>query len=430
MHASGGWAVVFLTTALTIALSSAAQAPSSVGHAPGVDLSDAGQPEAEAPFSDRLTGDWGGFRTRLAERGFTIDLESTHYYQGLLSGSGSQSFDYGGRIDALLSLDTGRFGLWEGGALRTHTEYRYGDLNARLGGALLATDAGLVFPTGDDDEWVLSSIHFEQRFGDRLSLLLGRINAVDLIAADPFFGGAGRSRFMNLALAAPPSGVTPAVFVGGVLTLRTAPLAWTLMVYDPVDRTHDYWPKHLFDDVGVSLTASYTGKLAGRTTRVAVTGTYSTKDGVNLEELLLPSDLQTGDRDYSWFLGVQFSHFLRESVERPGDGWGLFLKLGTSDGNPNPFEGTVLGGVGGKGLFASRPEDAFGLGYFYVNFSDDLQRSLRPLVAFNDEQGIEAFYKFVVTDWLLVTADLQYVEPAQGDKDDALVGGLRATIRF
>jgi porin len=84
---------------------------------------------AESPFSDCLTGDWGGVRTGLNERGVTVDVESTHYYQGPLSGSGSDDFEYAGRLDALVNFDTGKLGLWEGGVLRTHTEYRYGDLS-------------------------------------------------------------------------------------------------------------------------------------------------------------------------------------------------------------------------------------------------------------------------------------------------------------
>ena len=76
------------------------------------------------------------------------------------------------------------------------------------------------------------------------------------------------------------------------------------------------------------------------------------------------------------------------------------------------------------------PNDAFGLGYFYVNFSDALQSTLNPLLTFNDEQGVEAFYNCAVIEWLQVSADLEYVNPALGDTDNAFVGALRARIRF
>jgi porin len=219
--------------------------------------------------------------------------------------------------------------------------------------------------------------------------------------------------------------------MGAVVTLRTSPIAWTLMVFDPDNRTNDYWPDDFFGNgVDVSLSANYAGEMFGHMSSVTVTGTYTTKDGANLGELLLPPDLQTGRQDHSWYISVQFGHYLHESPGQQGVGWGVFLKTAASDGNPNPFQASIMGGVGGKGLFATRPNDTFGVGYFYVDFSDDLQSSLNPLVTFQDEQGVEAFYSYLATEWLHVAADLQYVDPALGDANDALVAGLRATIRF
>lgn len=146
----------------------------------------AGAAQAQTPFDDRLSGDWGGVRSNLADHGVTFELESASYYQGLLSGSGDDDFEYAGRLDALLDFDIGKLGLWEGGLLRTHTEYRYGDLNSNLGGTLLATNSGLILPTGKHEEVVVTSIHLAQRFGDRINVLLGRINALDLLAAIHF----------------------------------------------------------------------------------------------------------------------------------------------------------------------------------------------------------------------------------------------------
>jgi len=200
-----------------------------------------------------------------------------------------------------VDFDTRKLGLWEGGVLRTHTEYRYGDLNPNLGGTLLATNSALILPTGKHEEVVVTSIHLAQRFGDRINILFGRINALDLLAADPFFGGGGRSRFLNLAFSAPPSGITPAVIMGAAVMLRTPPVAWTFMVFDPDDRTNDYWPDDfLGNGVDVSLSAAYAGEIFGHMSSVTVTGTYTTKDGANLGELRYPSrrvpDPHTEDR--------------------------------------------------------------------------------------------------------------------------------------
>ncbi|MCU0535523.1 MAG: carbohydrate porin [Hydrococcus sp. Prado102] len=87
-------------------------------------------------------------------------------------------------------------------------------------------------------------------------------------------------------------------------------------------------------------------------------------------------------------------------------------------------------GLGGKGLISGREQDSFGLGFYYYNFSDDLKNAVNPLVDFGDEYGIEVYYSYAITPWFHLTADLQYIDPANEDSDDALVLGLRSRIRF
>lgn len=368
-------------------------------------------------------------RTALSREGVSFELTASNYFQGLLDGDGDATFAGAGRLDASLNLDTERLGWWNGGLIRTHTEYRYGELRHTLGGAVLPTNLGARLPP-EKDEVVITSLHLSQRIGERANLLVGKINALDLLASEPFFGGAGYLRFQHLAFAAPPSGVQPAVFFGGLLSLRTAPLAWTVMMFDPNDRSGDYLPDDLFHDgVNVAVTAAHGMKLAGRVSSFAITGIYSTRNGANLDELLLPAELRTGDKTGSWHVGMQFSHVLRESPHAAA-GWGVFLKAGVSDGNPNPYQTFITGGVAGTGLWRSRPADRFGVGYFYYDLSDSLQSTLDPRVELHDEQGVEVYYTFVVAAWLNLTLDLQFIDPALRRADDAVIGGLRAQLRF
>jgi len=221
---------------------------------------------AAKPYSDRLTGDWGGLRTQLAEHSLSLDLDSTQFYQGLLSGDGNDDWDFAGRVDAFFNVDTEKLGLWQGGGIRTHTEYRYGSLPGFRGGALWPVNTGATLPLGGGDQIVASSIYLTQSIGKNVNLVLGKINAVDLLASDPFFGGWGIHRFQNIAFVAPPSGVVPPTIMGAIASIKTAPITWTLMAFDPNDRTNDYWPDDLFDDgINLSLGATYVGKLAGRT---------------------------------------------------------------------------------------------------------------------------------------------------------------------
>lgn len=392
-------------------------------------LSPAGS--AGQAFEDKLTGDWSGLRTQLADQGVDLNLDFTQYYQGLLSGTGSKSFEYGGRFDAQVDFDLGKLGLLDGAALHTLTEYRYGALDPFLGGVLVATNAGLVLPANAHRELVVSSLYIAQKLGETVNLMVGKINTDEFEDTNPFFGGYGRDRFLNAAFAASPSGVMPSVIMGAVISVDWRPVAWTFMVFDPDDRTRDYAPTgFVHDGVTFSVSGSSSAVIADHTGSLTVSATYSTKEDVELEDLLLPPELRTGRRERSWYTSVELAYFLHENPERPMERWGLFLTLGATDGDPNPYQATLFLGVGGQGLLGSRPNDRFGLGYFFIKFSDTLQSTLTPFVSLKNEDGVEAYYDYAVVGWLRVAADLQYVKPALGDARAALVAGWRVGVSF
>lgn len=386
---------------------------------------------SQSPYADTLTGDWGGLRYRLAELGIRLDLSYTEYFDGLFSDGKNEDWEFGGRADALLHLDTGKLGLWEGGGFHVHGESRFGDATAFRGGALWPVNTGLVLPVGGTERLVASSLYLSQRLGDDGMLMLGKINAVDLLAGDPFFGGWGRDRFQNIAFVAPPSGVVPPTIIGVVLSYNRDPLSFTFMALDPDDRTNDYWPDDLFEKgVNLSLGATWSGLIAGRASSLGVTGTYSTKDGADLGQLLLPAELKTIEKDGSYNVSLGFSHLLVESSSQPGKGFGVYGKAALADGNPNPIQSSLVGGFAGHGVIPGRPRDSFGVGYFFYNFSDDLEDGVSSVADFGDEQGLEVFYNLAVTPWFRLTADVQLVEPARGANDTAVYGGLRASIAF
>jgi porin len=385
-------------------------------------------PPGESPWSrPYLTGDWRGARTALADRGVTFDLQYTSTYQGLISSNGDAG--YGGKFDAFIDLDSGKLGLWQGGELQTHIEYRHGNAKSNLGNTLFATNTAQLWPVDEPEEWVATSLYYMQKVGERSAVMLGKFNPVDLLAKDPFFGGWGIHRFMNLIFVAPPSGLVPPVFMGAVANIRSERLNWTIMVFDPSDRTTDYFPGDLFSDgVNLSITASHVAKRADRQTSYAVTANYSTAEGVDYSTL--PPGIQTTDKSGAWNLAFQFTHNLREDRVHAGDNWAFNFKGAIADGNPNYVQASVIAGISGKALLLSRPQDRFGLGIFYYDISDDLQNSLDPLVEFGDEAGIEAFYNWSVTPWLSFDADIQYIDPARKGDDGNLIAAVRANVRF
>ena len=397
----------------------------------GVSPSAFGQSSTQADWLTRstLTGDWGGARSSLADKGVVFDLRYTSTYQGLSSGTGEQDYEYGGKVDAFVNLDSAKLGLWEGGGFRTHFEYRHGDAQANLGGAIFAVNTALYWPVDTPNEVVATSLYFTQKLGDISSIAIGKINPVDLLAADPFYGGWGIDRFMNLIFAAPPSGLVPVVFMGAVASIKTEPVSWTVMVFDPNDRTNDYLPGDLFKDgVNVSVSGAHNTTLAGRKTTYAVSGIYSTAEGTDYSTL--PPGFSTTTKKGSYNLSFEFKHNLQESTAQPNASWGFYLKAATADGNPNYVQSSVITGIGGRALLFGRPQDSFGVGAFRYNLSDVLQNSLSTNTKFRDESGLSAYYDYAVTPWLYVGADIQYIKPAAGSFKNALVSALRTQIRF
>lgn len=368
-------------------------------------------------------------RAWLAGKGVTVDIRYTGLYQGLVSGTGDKDFQYGDKFDAFINLDSSKLGLREGGGFRSHFEYARDNAPTNLGGAIFAVNTALYWPVDTPNKLVATSFYFTQRVGKKSSIALGKFNPVDLLAADNFYGGWGTDRFMNLILVAPPSGLIPVVFMGAVATVRTEPVSWTFMVFDPNDRTNDYFPGDLFEDgVNVSVAASYDTTLAGRKTTYVLGGLYSTAEGTDYSSV--GSVEGTTTKADSWNINFEFKHNLQESPEQPNASWGFYLKAAIADGNPNYVQRSLIAGVGGRALFFSRPQDSFGLGAYYYNLSDELEDSIHPAVVLGNEAAIEIFYNYAVRPWLYFGPDIQYVKPARGRFDNALVASLRMQFRF
>jgi porin len=379
--------------------------------------------------AQRLTGDWGGARTDLASKGFALKGDVTGYFQGgTIDGTEPSA---SGRFDVFSDLDFGKMGLIKGLGFHFHGEIRFGDPRASFGGALWPSNVGAALPLAPADQFVASSLYLTQAIGSRSVLMFGKINAVDLLASDPFYGGWGTQRFMNMAFVAPPSGVVPPVIFGAVFVHKDDPITLTVMAFDPDDRTNYYVPGDLFSTgINLSVAATWNGDIAGRASSIGVTSTVSTARGLNLENILLPPGLETSTTQGSYNIAIAASHLIVESTQTKGKGLGLYLKAATADGNPNPIRGSAVGGIGGEALIPGRPGDAFAIGAFWYNFSNVLQEVIEPQLNFDDEAGVEAWYRFQLAPWFALTADLQVIDPASGDRPTFFLGAVRANLKF
>lgn len=91
-----------------------------------------------------------------------------------------------------------------------------------------------------------------QQIGKRAMFMLGRINMVDMYdLGREFSGGRGAEQFQHLEFTAPFSGITPPMIFGGIASVQTAPAKFTLMIYDPANRTQQTG----FEDLAFHLRA-------------------------------------------------------------------------------------------------------------------------------------------------------------------------------
>jgi porin len=383
---------------------------------------------------DTLGGDVGGIRPWLKEHGITIQPRLTQFYQGMPKGDGAHGFEYGGKADMLLNANLTKLGAWHGLFFSIHGEYNFGEAVNGRGGTLIPVNTAMAFPgTEGKDASDISSYYFKQvMFDDAVSLIAGKISIIDYCATKPFMGGVGIDSFWNLVFTAPPSGTVPAYFLGSIMNIRTEPATFGLWVYDPNSSVNKSGLDEPFQD-GVTIrgTVSFPLTIFGLSGHQGFAASYSTKDGKDWEtvddvDLSFTSSATKTDR---WYVAYTFDNWLYQSKENPKEGLGIFGQFAISDGNPNWLHWLAFGGFGGTGLIPGRPIDNWGIGYYYASFASGLKDLDSPYPDIRDEQGLEVFYNYAVTPWLIIGADVQFIRPGL-DHDTAIFTGLRTVIKF
>jgi porin len=162
---------------------------------------------------------------------------------------------------------------------------------------------------------------------------------------------------------------------------------------------------------------------------------FSTKKGIDLADspqITIPfaPEGKIGYKQGTYIFSYALEQYIQQNPKDSRKGWGLFFKGQLGDKNPGVVSGSVMGGVGGTGLFPKRPLDRFGAGYFYYTLSPYLKQDLAPLVTIRNEQGGEVFYNIAVTPWLRMTADLQAIRPTLASADTAVIVAGRVQLVF
>jgi len=393
-----------------------------------------------------ISGDWGGVRSGLAERGLTLDLLASQFYQGVASGGRQQAWEYGGKIDYLANLDGGKFGLWQGFFVNMHAETRFGNSVNNIDGLLTPSNIAMQFPEADTSITAITGLKFVQALSENLVLFTGKLNTLDeypvrygLFSQDPM-ARPGLSGFMNTSLVFNPIVARTVPYagagVGGAILMDGKPV-FSCTVFDPQERAAkgmqnlfaegmtlvpDFiWRTHLFDKPGL----------------INVGGTYSTRKYRSFDPaayLSIPLPLLLDDKNLpyetgSWCLYSNLYQAVWKDSNDPGRTWGVFGQLGLSDGNPNPIGYTCNVGMGGHNMLGRR-QDTMGAGFFYIGLSDGYKALASVILPQQNECGVELFYNFTINASSRITTDLQIATPSTQRFDTVIIPGLRLEMLF
>ncbi len=194
-----------------------------------------------------LTDTPDGPKEQLRSIGIMPDVWVTQFYQGQTEGDGSKTWRYGGKLDAFLKVDAEKLGLWPGFHVNVQYEHYFGQNINRTDFALIPVNTALAYVERDGYHSALS-LSVTQDFGEYFSVSAGKFNMMTLASKTPLIGGGGIDTFMNRAFALPSTGVAYTAFrggagdrvvlsapylIGGIVTIKTEPVNFALMIADP-----------------------------------------------------------------------------------------------------------------------------------------------------------------------------------------------------
>jgi len=414
-------------------------------------------------FSNRstLTGDWGGNRTKLYEQGVTFDAVLTQVYQNVASGGADSGNDdtYTGLLDYGMTFDTGKLDLWPGGLFTFNAQTGFASNYPLDAGNVSPTNFTGTYPKTDKPDTVLMEYYWTQAVVPELGIVVGRINATNFLDRNRYADNP-RDQFTNLAMNnSPLLGSMVSFSTYAVLASWRVSQNYTLnfAVYDPNLQPGDSSPedKDLFSDIGYGFEGAASWKLSDEydgALRADVL--YNDKDTVLLDNPRLPVDVVFGiepeTKSSNWLVNINFEQAVWKpagtgkkknrrraqalpqvrtaALDFQEPGVGVFGRIAYGPQDRHAWNTYVMGGVSGRGLFAGRPYDRIGIGFYWLKESDDLDDQPGDLL--QDETGFETFYNLALTPAAQLTFDVQWIDSGVKANDDPVVLGMRLMTAF
>ncbi len=425
--------------------------------------------DAAVPFleRDQITGDWAGVRPALSDHGVEIFGGYTVEVWGNTSGGLKTGTVYTGLLDFGAEVDLEKAIGWQGATVSTTWLWLSGrDASEDLAGNFLTISNIAGFNT-----LRMFELWFQQNLlDDKISLRFGQLSADSEFLGSDYAGlflngtfGWPAFAYMNLPEGGPgfPMGTLGARLALNPtdwFTFQTAAFQGNVFAQD--ENRHGFrWS--LEAETGFTFLNEAQVRWNQREEETGLPG--QAKAGVWFQTGAYADALadSTASGNYG-FYGILDQMLFREpSTEVPApaglskdgksvagtkdfkapvtwqksdQGLGWFGRVGFLKGDRNFVNFYFDTGLTYKGLIPTRDEDTLGLAFAYAQLSNGAQNSLSdegssPAGA---EMVLELSYQAVLTPWLIVQPDLQYIINPGGttDLDNALVVGGRASVVF
>jgi len=413
-------------------------------------------PEYGGDLANRsyLTGDWGGKRTEWANKGVKFGLEYLGWVGSVVDGGLSSETESGNNITYKLKLDLMRAGILPGALIDIRAETRYGNNTNPYSGTTQPHFTPSLPPVDyselqRDADFTITNLSYLQMLSEHFGVILGKLDLFENGDPNEFASGRGRTQFQNYNLIfGTPTLLVPASTLGvGVLYLPNKNVTLSSTLLSATDCSYNSCFDDAYEDGTIwANAATFQYRLSdlpgGANVNVL---NWFDADFTELGTLAIdPGDGEEGavtsTDDESWLAVLSFWQYLsaKGAGEGPLDlhnhqpdlqGWGIFGRLSFADKDTNPFQTSVSAGIGGRGVIPNRPNDVFGVGYFYNDVYSD--RFTDQVLNYKGQsQGGEAFYNIAITPAAKFSFNSQYLTSSLKDVDDAIVLSGRLQLMF
>jgi len=377
-----------------------------------------------------LTGDWGGLRTWLADRGIAPFASYSTGVWANVHGGFATGVRYEGFADWGFDLNLERLVGWQGGSFHMDWHSNVSGLPSQELVGQFPTDAVLGLESANAIRFY--EIYLEQRLWDDTLLIKAGQLAVD----DDFFVSRYASPLLNGSFAFFGSGraqqIAPfyPLAAPGIYVMARPSEEWELRagVYTAApgtDTSSNYgfgWS--LNGGVSVGSEVATNRRLAGLPGRYTLGVLGTTRQLISFANA----------NSVYGTLGLYV--MIDQALALDGDGKpkvGAFLRVGYDP----LLDRAVFRVYGNTGFTLFRPlpgrdHDALSVGFSYTNFAPDYvnDQHLAGMDVTSHESIVEFTYQAAVTGWLIVQPDLQLVFDPHYSHHDAIVLGVQLTVNF